>query len=264
MRNIVLILGFTLLFGSAISAQDKKTDGGSAAKPEKAAKEVSIESGTQIAAQLQQSLNVEKSKVGDTVVLKTTKAVKEEGSVVIQKGALLLGKVTEVQKREKGMASSHIGVLFDTLKQGDMSMPITASIVSITRAAAETSANIPGTDVTGSGSAASSTRTSAGSSGGGLLGGVGNTVGGVVNTTTGVVGGVTNTAGQTLGGTTNALGGAISGLSISQSTNADANGSSTLSLTGGNIKLEKGTTFNLAVSDSASVKKEEPKKPDQK
>lgn len=263
MRSVVLTLGVTLLFGTVILAQDKQTGGDTKAPPEKAAKEISIESGTQIAAQLQQSLNVEKSRVGDTVVLKTAKAVKQEGNVVVPKGALLLGKVTQVQKREKGMESSRIGVLFDTLKQGDMSMPITASIVSITRAAAETSANIPGTDVTSSGNATSSTRTSASSSGGGgLLGGVGNTVGSVVNTTTGVVGGVTDTAGQTLGGTTNALGGAISGLSVSQSANADANGSSTLSLTGGNLKLEKGTTFNLSLSESAEVKKEA-KKPDQ-
>lgn len=264
MRTVVLILGVTLLLGTAAFAQNKQTGGDTKTPPEKAAKEISIDSGTQIAAQLQQSLNVEKSKVGDTVVLKTTKAVKDEGSLVVQKGALLLGKVTEVQKRENGNETSRIGVLFDTLKQGDMSMPITASIVSITHAAA-TSASIPGTDVTSSGNAASSTRTSASSSGGGgLLGGVGNTVGGVLNTTTGTLGGVTSTAGETLGGTTNALGGAVSGLTISQSTNADANGSSTLSLTGGNLKLDKGTTFNLSVSESAEAKKEASKKPDQK
>lgn len=263
MRNVVLTLGITLLLSLTAFAQDKQTGGGSA-EPEKASKAVSLESGTQIAAQLQQTLNVEKSKVGDTVVLKTTSAVKQNGEVIVPKGAKLLGKVTEVQKREKGMAASRIGVLFDTLKQGDMSMPISASIVSITRAAAETSANIPGTDVAGSSSASSSTRTSSTASGGGLLGGVGSTVGGVLNTTTETVGGVANTAGNTLGGTANSLGGAISGLTISQSANAEANGSSTLSLTGSNLRLEKGTTFNLAVNESASVKKEEAKKPDQK
>jgi hypothetical protein len=86
-----------------------------------------------------------------------------------------------------------------------------------------------------------------------LLGGVGNTVGGVVNSTTQTVGGVTNTVGQTVGNTTQTVGGTLRGIQISQSTDASASGGSTLSLNGGNLRLDKGTTFNLSLSESASV-----------
>jgi hypothetical protein len=89
------------------------------------------------------------------------------------------------------------------------------------------------------------------------LGGVGNAVGGVVNTTTGTVGNVagttTNAVGNTVGTTTNAAGGSLRGLQISQSTNASAQTGSTLSLTGSNLRLDSGTTFNLAISNAASV-----------
>jgi hypothetical protein len=86
-----------------------------------------------------------------------------------------------------------------------------------------------------------------------LLGGVTNTVGGVVNTTTQTVGGVTNTVGETVGSTTQTVGNTVRGIQISQSASANAEGSSTLSLTGGNLRLEKGTTLNLRLTQSASV-----------
>lgn len=260
-------MGLVLTLSAGVLAQNASTSGsGSANSDMSIAKDgsaISIASGTQIAADLQKSLNVEKAKVGDEVVLKTTKAIKQNGEVVVAKGSKLIGHVTEVQQRAKGEAGSTVGILFDTLQHGDTSMPITASIVSVTSVATRATAG----DSLFADSAATST-TSAGttrqSSGGGLLGGVGGTVGGVTNTATSTVGGVagaatdtvggvTNTAGQTLGTTTGAVGGTIRGLSITQSADASASGISTLSLTGGNLKLDKGTTFNLAVSESASV-----------
>jgi hypothetical protein len=97
-----------------------------------------------------------------------------------------------------------------------------------------------------------------------LLGGVGNTVSGAVNTTTSTVGNVagstSNAVGNTVGVTTSTaanttgnLAGSLKGLQITQSSNASAEGGSTLSLTGRNLRLESGTTFNLAVSSSANA-----------
>lgn len=219
---------------------------------------LTITSGTEIAGELQNSLNVEKAKVGDEVVLKTKKAIKQNGEVVIDKGAKLIGRVTEVKERAKGEAMSRIGVLFNTLKQGDMTMPVQASIVSVVNVAARTTAG--GTDMwADSGTSASgSTRTSSSSSsgGGGLLGGVTSTAGGVVNTATSTVGGVANTATSTLGGVTNTAGSTVSSvgrIQVAQSTDASASGGSTLSLNGGNLKLEKGATFNIALSSSANA-----------
>jgi hypothetical protein len=53
--------------------------------------------------------------------------------------------------------------------------------------------------------------------------------------------------------TTGNLGGALRGLQITQSSNASTEGGSTLSLTGGNLRVESGTTFNLLISNMANA-----------
>ena len=94
--------------------------------------------------------------------------------------------------------------------------------------------------------------------------GFGSTVGGVVNTSTSTVGSVagstTNAVGNTVGATTNTAGstgtnltGSLRGLQITQSSDASAQGGSTLSLSGSNLRLDRGTTFSLAVSSSTSA-----------
>lgn len=248
MKKTILGLGLVIVLAGVGIAQ--KVDSKSTSDASNAAtvsKNSSIASGTQIAAQLQNSLNVEKAKVGDQVVLKTTKAIKQNGQTVVGKGSTLIGRVTEVQEMTKERAMSRVGILFDLLRHNGNEMPITAVITSITQIRSQSRSDDTDSEIYGSSSPRSSTQTSGNS--GGLLGGVGNTVGGVVNTTTQTVGGVTNTAGQTLGNAT----GSLRGIQISQSADASVSGGSTLSLAGDNLRLEKGTTFNLAVSESASV-----------
>jgi hypothetical protein len=91
------------------------------------------------------------------------------------------------------------------------------------------------------------------SSGGGLLGGVTGAVGGVVDstarTTGSVVGGTTSAVGGTVGNVTEGVG----GIRISQSSDASAEGGTTLSLAGDNLRLEKGTSFRLRLNQAASV-----------
>lgn len=274
MKKIILVLGLLIIAAAGVSAQKTKVDAATSASAASKASastkngSATLASGTQIAGQLQGTLDAKNARVGDQVVLKTTQAVKQNGQVVVQKGSKLIGHVTEVQQKAKDNATSKIGVVFDTLQQGGSRLPINAVITSVMQAAA--SANISGDDdMMGSGmsttSASTASRSSSSGSSGGLLGGVGNTVGGVTNgavsTVGGVantagqtVGGVTSTAGQTLGSTTQSVGGTLRGLQITQSTDASANGGSTLSLTGGNVKLDKGATVNLSVSQSSSVK----------
>ncbi|MGH9946481.1 MAG: hypothetical protein ACRD6X_04705 [Pyrinomonadaceae bacterium] len=219
---------------------------------------LSLATATSINAQLESKLDVRKAQVGDEVLLKTKKAVKENGRTVIEKGSMLKGRVTEVQERTKGVAASKIGIVFHTLQQGGQNIPINATITSITRGSAYARV---GDDTYANTSASSSTSsTTQSSSGGGLLGGVSSTAGSVVNTTTSTVGDAARTTGQVVGATAQTAGRAtgivssnIPGLQVSQSTNASASGGSTLSLTGGNLKLEKGTTFDLNISQSSSV-----------
>ncbi|HEX5703371.1 MAG TPA: hypothetical protein VFX97_09260 [Pyrinomonadaceae bacterium] len=263
MKRLLLIVLVLAVSTSVAVAQKTKTSGNASAGNEtsvsKQGREVNLASNTALAAQLENSLDAKRTKVGDTVVLKTTQALKQNGEVIVPKGAKLIGHVTEVQQHSKSNGESRIGVAFDRLQKGSLDMPITASIVSITQARSQTRAT--DSSVESDAMASSSTRTTTRSSGGGgLLGGVGNAVGGTVNTTTSTVGNVagttTNAVGSTVGATTSTAGnltGSLKGLQIKQSTTASAEGGSTLSLNTGNVRLESGATFNLLVSSSTNA-----------
>ena len=276
MKKILLTISLTIAMTGVALAQTTETRGRTSASnttsASKQGRQVDLQSGTQLAAQLESTLDARHAKAGDRVVMKTTQAVKQNGAVVVPKGSRLIGHVTDVQQRTKSDNESVIGIAFDRLQNGSMNMPITATIMSITQSNARTQSSA-GDDLFGtqtmtssSSSSRSSTSSTSGQRGGsgGLLGGVGNTVGGVVNTTTSTVGnvagGATTAVGSTVGATTNAtantagnVGGALRGLQITQSSNASAQGGSTLSLTGGNLRLESGTTFNLSISNTTNA-----------
>lgn len=257
MKKLCLQVVILILCATLSLAQRQKASVEGSGKAAADGKTLQLESGLQLVAQLQNSLDVRKVKEGDKVILKTTKAIQENGEVVIKKGATLIGHVTKAQKKSKEHNQSTLSLVFDRLETGSLSMPINATITSITEVAimAQVDDSLFGaSQSTGTGSAGS--RPSQAS--GGLLGGVTNTVGGVVNTTTQTVGGV----GQTLGGVVNsttdttgratgAVGSSVKGLQILQSTDANAVGSSTLSLTGDNLRLEKGASFNLLLNSEA-------------
>lgn len=263
-KAFLVFLLVVTVSGVSVAQQTKaKATAGNTTSAQTPGRQIDLLSETQMAAQLQSALDARHAKVGDRVLLKTTEAIKQNGKVVVPKGAQLLGRVTDVQQDTKETGESHISVLIDQLRSGSMEMPITASILSVTQARSHAQANNSNVDSDLMGQSSASTRSSApprNSNGGGLLGGVGNTASGVVNTTTGTIGNVagttTNAVGSTVGATTNtagSLGNSLRGIQISQSTSASAQSGSTLSLTGGNLRLESGTTFNLAISNSASA-----------
>lgn len=260
-RIFFAILLIVAVSGIIVAQKTQQTKAGGSADAsnstsvQKQGRQIDLLSETQMAAQLQSSLDARHAKVGDRVILKTTEAIKQNGKVVVPKGAQLIGRVTDVQQQTKETGESHIGLLFDQLRSGSMDMPITTSILSITQARNHIQANNSAIDSDLMGQSSASTRSSSpprNGGGGGLLGGVGNTVGGVVNTTTST----TNAVGSTVGATTSTAGnltGSLRGLQISQSSSASGQGGSTLSLTGSNLRLDSGTTFNLAISNSAST-----------
>ena len=263
MNRIVLAFGLLTIAVTGVFAQKTSTNVATAASTRASAMKngaAVIQSGTQISGQLQSTLDTKNAKVGDQVVLKATNAVKQNGQTVVEKGSRLIGHVTEVQQRAKNGAGSRVGVVFDRLQQGGNSVPISAVITSVFQAQSAAGASVSDDDMMAMGSTSTQTTTSTRSSGGGggLLGGVVNsttqTVSGVTNTAGQTVNGVTNTAGQTVGSTTRSVGGTLRGLQISQSTDASASGGSVLSLSNGDLRLEKGTTVNLAVSGSASAR----------
>jgi hypothetical protein len=259
-KFIFAMLLIVAVSGIIVAQQTAGADASNRSTARKQGQEIDLQSGTQLAAQLQGTLDARHAKVGDRVVLKTTEAVRQDGHVIIPKGAQMLGRVTDVQQQTKDTGESHISLLFDQIRSGSSETPITASILSITRSNAIQGNNSAIDSDLMNQSSASAHSSAPPRNGAGLLGGAGNAVAGVVNNTTSTVGNVAETAtsavGSTVGATTNTAGnltGSLRGLQISQSTGASAQGGSTLSLTGGNLRLESGTTFNLAVSSSANA-----------
>jgi hypothetical protein len=266
MKKFLIAVSLSMVLTGLALGQTAESRGSASASNntsvKKSGRQIDLQSGTQLSAQLENTLDARRAKPGDRVVLKTVQAVKQNGQVIVPKGAQLIGHLTDVQQQTKSNAASSIAVVIDRLRTGSTEIPITTSILSITQARSRTQAgnnDLFESDTMAQSSARSSSSTQR-SSGGGLLGGVSNTVGGVANTTTSTVGNVagatTNAVGNTVGATTNAVGnttGALKGLQITQSTDASVQGGSTLSLTGRNLHLESGTTFNLAVSSSTSA-----------
>lgn len=258
MRKVYLVFGLTLIFSSVLFGQKREPDAvGPSPSAKKGSKrdaknggETILNAGTSLEAQLQGAVDVRRSKIGDQVVLKTTKAIRQNDRVIVPKGSSLIGRVTEIQRKTKENGASRIGMIFDRIEGKNLSAPLSASIVSVVTARANAAA---GDDVFASdlsGSSTTSSHASSGGSGGGLLGGVGSTVGGVVNTATSTVGGVAGTAANTVGSTTGTLGRTVNGLSISQSASGSASGSSTVSSGDKNLRLDKGVTFQLMINGS--------------
>jgi HPt (histidine-containing phosphotransfer) domain-containing protein len=256
-RTLIAAFFVIICTGVAVAQQERANvteTGNTKASAADNGKSLNIQSGTQLAAQLENSLDVGKAKPGDRVVLKTTQAIKENGQTVVNKGAKLVGHVTEVQRSAQARGESTIGLAFDRIESGSLTTPISATITSVTQARAAAVLDDGGfggdTQSRTTGSARGSARSS---SNGGLLGGVGNTVGGVVNSTTDTLGGVTAATGDTVGRTAGGVTRTAGAIRISDSTSASAQGGSTLSLTGDNLRVEKGTTFLLRLDQAGRV-----------
>ncbi|HEY0083926.1 MAG TPA: hypothetical protein VGB61_14200 [Pyrinomonadaceae bacterium] len=231
--------------GSSSSSVQRSGDGG-----------LQIASGTQLSAQLEQTLDARKARIGDRVVLRTTETLKSNGQVVAKRGARLVGRVTDVQQRTKSNAESRIGLVFDRLESGSLVAPISATITSITQASADARTADADFGAEADARAASSTRSSSGGSnsgGGGLLGGVTGTAGGVLDTTTRATGDVVSGTTGAVGGAANSAARTLGGIRISEATSATIKGGSILSLAGNNLRLEKNTTFRLVLNQSAGV-----------
>ena len=269
MTKRIWALSLSLACAVAVNAQKAETRAGGNVASQTAAgvngdsQSVNLESGTRLAAELQNTLDVRKAKVGDQVVLKTTQAIKSGGRTVVGKGAKLIGRVTEVAQRTGGDSQSRVGILFDRLEQGSLAFPISTTISSVTSGSAGINArrNDDAFDTGTSSSARSSStaRTSTGS-GDGLIRGAGGVLNSTTSTVGEVVGGTTSAVGSTVDSTTNAVGNAANGvgstlgrIQISESSSTSVEGSSVLSLRDGNLRLDKGTNFNLVLTQSASA-----------
>jgi hypothetical protein len=251
---------FTLLLAALATPALAQTRAGGRASADSSSsvaargRQLDIASGTRVSGELQSALDVGRARVGDRVVLKTTEAIRSGGRTVVKRGASLVGHVADVQRRARGSAASSLTVIFDRLESGSLSAPVTATIDSVTRGSARARAGDDDVSMDTSARSSSSARTSDNSSsGGGLLGGVTGAVGNTVGGVTGAAGDVVGSTTETLGNTTRGLGDTLGRIQITQSAGVNADAGTTLSLTGGNLRLEKGTAFHLTLAESAGV-----------
>ncbi|MGH9593410.1 MAG: hypothetical protein ACRD5L_09995 [Bryobacteraceae bacterium] len=163
---------------SATPSAARTSQAGAAASANAAAQTapatLQLAAGTVFEVELSKSLDVRKCVIGDPVTARTTAAVMSGDSVLLPKGATVLGHITEVKAMEHGDATSRLGILFESavLKNGQ-EIPLLVAIQAI---AASHSAFSAGAD-SADGMAMSSTPAMSGAAGGGggigLLGGVG-------------------------------------------------------------------------------------------
>src|SRR6266446_1554808 len=105
MKRIMLIISLSLSSGLVAYAQNARNptsgeaNNQTSAAVEQASKGIKFESGTRLAGELQNTIDVRRAKVGDQVLLKTTEAIKSGGRTVVGKGSRLVGHVTEVAQQ---------------------------------------------------------------------------------------------------------------------------------------------------------------------
>src|SRR4051812_44145586 len=94
MKRFMFTIMLTAVCAGAAFAQTQTTVAGSASSATSVSrndKSLNIQSGTRLAAELENTIDARKARVGDRVVLKTTEAIKENGNTVVKKGARLVG-----------------------------------------------------------------------------------------------------------------------------------------------------------------------------
>jgi hypothetical protein len=130
MKTLYAILAIGMLGACTASAQNADTaqeegstqvSGSTSANSRAGWSSVDLPAGTKILATLNKYVDARSSKAGDIVQAQITQDVMRDGKVILNKGASLIGHVTEVQSRTNGQGQSELGIEFDraVLKNGE-------------------------------------------------------------------------------------------------------------------------------------------------
>ncbi len=156
-----------------------------------------------VSGRLLRTLNTKSARVGQTVILKTTRKTRTASGTVIPKGSRLIGRVTEVHAHSRGHEASSMAIAFNrVLLKNGQSFAIRSMIESVAPSATALAANSmmqdqnsfagpPAGAPMGGGPMGGGM---AGGAGGGLMGGGGPIAGG--GPVAGVVGGAASAAGS--------------------------------------------------------------------
>jgi hypothetical protein len=202
-----------------------------------------IAPGSVIPVLLSKSIDAKKVKVGDQVEAKVTQDLKADGEVIIPKDTKVLGRVTQVQARNKEQKESQVGIAFDhaVTKSGD-DLPLSMSIQAIIAPPTQNSES----GGTGSGGQPPSAQGAPSGRASGMGGSAVSPPSSPTGNAEGPTGGSTpGSARPTITGDTQGVVG-ISNMNLSSS--ADATQGSVVSSGRNNVKLDSGTLMLLRVN----------------
>ncbi|HEU4389740.1 MAG TPA: hypothetical protein VFV34_18185 [Blastocatellia bacterium] len=103
-----------------------------AAEPEGESANLTLTSGTEIEVEMKTAIDLKKVQPGDPFVMRITKPVKREAKILFPKGSLITGSVDEIASDDK---ETRLTLVLEDVKDADTGMPssIQAKIVSVTR-----------------------------------------------------------------------------------------------------------------------------------
>lgn len=94
-------------------------------------KKILFKADTEFFAEIENTLDAEKNKIGEDVNFKLTEDLKGDGET-LSKGSELYGRIVNVQQEsDKNEKTSLISIMFDFVKKGDDFVPLTANIVTV-------------------------------------------------------------------------------------------------------------------------------------
>lgn len=214
---------------------------------------LTLSSGTEIEVEMKTVIDLKIVKPGDPFTMRTTKPVKRGAKILLGKGSLISGSVDEIASSE---TETRLTLLLEDVKDADTGMPssIQAKIVSVTRIVPRQ----PDPEIMDVPPTAQPRSTAPASQGGGVIGGAAQAVTGVAGQVGATVDSTTrSTTGVTPGAGHSADAAARATLRVVTEPSADATApptsSSVLSFTGGNTRIEAGTTFLLKTTADTAL-----------
>lgn len=105
------------IFTAAQSTQSNPSQASAQASalPETSANPASLPKGTRLVGKLTTKLDTKHSKTGQAVVVEVTKDVKSGHQILLRKGSLVKGTITQVQAFSKGHSNAQLEIVLDNL-----------------------------------------------------------------------------------------------------------------------------------------------------
>jgi hypothetical protein len=233
-----------------------------------------LAAGTVFQAELSKSIDSKKAKSGDEVSAKLIQDVRSaEGKVILQRGAKLVGHVTEAQAKNKDNAEAKLGIVFDkAVAKGGQQIAFNG-IIQAMAPPVQGALTAPGDEnnSVGSGMGSGGNAMGGGRSGSGSMAPMGggassapapmgsggaNAPGSTANSSAGTVNGRINNNGSAAAGALNNTSKGVVGMpgvALNTASNGNAQ-ASIISSANNNVKLESGTQIMLQVSGLSAAK----------